>query len=113
MAGRTAGRQGRGRPRHGAPPVYPDLRAALAQLSLGMSILVLASASPRRLELLRQIGVVPAHVEPADIDETPRPGELPPGHVLRPPAAKAPAGQPRPPDPFIFPADPAVPGGRH
>src|SRR6266480_1737954 len=48
-----------------------------------MSILVLASASPRRLELLRQIGLVPDHVEPADIDETPRPGELPPGHVMR------------------------------
>ena len=34
-----------------------------------MPILVLASASPRRLELLRQIGIVPDHVEPADIDE--------------------------------------------
>ena len=34
-----------------------------------MPVLVLASASPRRLELLRQIGIVPDHVDPADIDE--------------------------------------------
>ncbi|WP_078040104.1 Maf family nucleotide pyrophosphatase [Bartonella apihabitans] len=34
--------------------------------------LVLASASPRRLALLRQIGVFPDHLHPADIDETPR-----------------------------------------
>lgn len=39
--------------------------------------LVLASASPRRLDLLAQIGVVPDRVEPADIDETPHPAELP------------------------------------
>lgn len=34
--------------------------------------LVLASASPRRLALLRQIGVYPDHLHPADIDETPK-----------------------------------------
>ncbi|MEM6409999.1 MAG: Maf family protein [Pseudomonadota bacterium] len=39
--------------------------------------LVLASASPRRLALLEQIGVVPDEVFPSDIDETPMPGELP------------------------------------
>ena len=33
--------------------------------------LILASASPRRLELLARIGVVPDEVAPADIDETP------------------------------------------
>ena len=42
-----------------------------------MATLVLASASPRRLDLLRQIGIVPDLVDPADIDETPRRGELP------------------------------------
>ncbi|MGC2522238.1 MAG: Maf family protein, partial [Stellaceae bacterium] len=47
------------------------------------ALLVLASASPRRLELLAQIGVVPDLVDPADIDETPRRGELPPAHALR------------------------------
>ena len=39
--------------------------------------LTLASASPRRLELLAQIGVVPDEVRPADIDETPLKAELP------------------------------------
>ncbi len=39
--------------------------------------LVLASGSPRRLELLARIGVVPAIVAPADIDETPLPAETP------------------------------------
>ena len=39
--------------------------------------LILASASPRRLELLALIGVVPDAVLPAEIDETPAAGELP------------------------------------
>ena len=39
--------------------------------------LVLASASPRRLALLQQIGVDPDTLLPADIDETPRRGETP------------------------------------
>ena len=38
--------------------------------------LVLGSASPRRLELLAQIGIVPDDIRPADIDETPMKGEL-------------------------------------
>jgi septum formation protein len=39
--------------------------------------LVLGSASPRRLELLGQIGIVPDAVRPPDIDETPAEGETP------------------------------------
>lgn len=39
--------------------------------------LILASASPRRLALLNQIGVEPEHLIPAHIDETPEKGELP------------------------------------
>lgn len=39
--------------------------------------LILASASPRRLDLLRQIGVVPDAVRAADVDETPHKRELP------------------------------------
>jgi septum formation protein len=39
--------------------------------------LVLASASPRRLELLQQIGLEPDALLPADVDETPQKGELP------------------------------------
>jgi len=77
-----------------------------------MPILVLASASPRRLELLRQIGIVPDHVEPADIDETPRRGELPAGHVVRLAEAKARAVRPRHPGAFILAADTVVSCGR-
>ena len=45
--------------------------------------LVLGSASPRRRDLLAQIGVVPDEISPADIDETPCPGELPRPYVER------------------------------
>ncbi len=45
--------------------------------------LILASASPRRLALLAQIGVIPAKVTPSDIDETPTPSELPRIYALR------------------------------
>lgn len=47
------------------------------------SSLILASASPRRLQLLEQIGVQPVKVIPADIDESPLKGELPRDHALR------------------------------
>jgi septum formation protein len=39
--------------------------------------LVLASGSPRRLELLQQIGIEPDHLSPVDADETPNRGEVP------------------------------------
>lgn len=45
--------------------------------------LILASASPRRLSLLAQIGVTPSDVIPADIDERPLAAELPRLHALR------------------------------
>jgi septum formation protein len=45
--------------------------------------LILASASPRRLALLDQIGLKPARVLPADIDESVRLRELPRPHALR------------------------------
>src|SRR5205085_10853842 len=77
-----------------------------------MPILVLASASPRRLELLRQIGIVPDLVVPADLDETPLRGELPPNHVMRLAEAKARAVGPRHPDAFILAADTVVACGR-
>ncbi len=51
-------------------------------------VILLASASPRRSELLRQIGV--AHeVRPVDVDESVRPGEAPSAYVLRLAEAKA------------------------
>lgn len=51
--------------------------------------LILASSSPRRLDLLRQVGIQPDRVEPPDIDETATPGELPRPHAARLAAAKA------------------------
>ena len=45
--------------------------------------LILGSGSPRRLELLAQIGVVPDEVRAADIDETPAKGELPRPYCAR------------------------------
>ena len=74
--------------------------------------LVLASASPRRLDLLRQIGIVPDAVDPADIDETPLKGELPPAHVVRLAEAKARAVAPRHPGAFVLAADTVVACGR-
>lgn len=44
--------------------------------------LILASASPRRRELLAQIGV-DCRVEPADVDESRQPGETPDDYVMR------------------------------
>jgi septum formation protein len=51
--------------------------------------LILASSSPRRLELLAQIGVVPDRIIPADIDETPNPAETARPLALRLARAKA------------------------
>jgi len=51
--------------------------------------LVLASGSPRRLALLEQIGIVPAHVFPAEIDESPLGGEQPRALAERLARAKA------------------------
>lgn len=45
--------------------------------------LILASASPRRLDLLKQAGITPDRVIPADIDETPLKGELPAPYAAR------------------------------
>ena len=77
-----------------------------------MSRLVLASASPRRLELLGQIGIVPDAVDPAEIDESPQPRELPPAHALRLARAKAEAVQPRHPEAYVLAADTVVACGR-
>ena len=51
--------------------------------------LVLASASPRRLDLLARLSVVPAAIDAADIDETPLAGELPRLYAQRLARAKA------------------------
>ena len=74
--------------------------------------LVLASASPRRLDLLARLGVVPTAVDPADIDETPRPAELPRDYARRMAAAKAAAAAPRNPACVVLAADTVVAAGR-
>ena len=73
---------------------------------------VLASASPRRLELLRQVGLAPDSIDPPDIDETPRRGELPPAYVMRLAEEKARTVMPRHPGAFILGADTVVACGR-
>ena len=50
---------------------------------MGQPTLVLASASPRRRELLARLGLTPAAINPADIDETPHKGELPRDYAKR------------------------------
>jgi septum formation protein len=74
--------------------------------------LVLASASPRRLALLRQIAVEPDVVDPADIDEQALREELPPQHALRLAEAKARTVAARHPGAFILAADTVVACGR-
>lgn len=55
--------------------------------------LVLASASPRRLTLLAQVGIEPDALRPASIDERPRTGEMPRGLITRLAKAKAEAAR--------------------
>lgn len=74
--------------------------------------LVLASASPRRLALLEQIGLTPDLVEPAQIDETPQPDEPPPALARRLAEAKAAAVAARHPDAYVLAADTVVACGR-
>lgn len=74
--------------------------------------LVLASASPRRVDLLAQIGVVADAVDPAEIDETPLPRELPRQLAGRLAAAKAQAVAARHPDAIVLGADTVVACGR-
>jgi septum formation protein len=50
--------------------------------------ILLASASPRRSELLRQVGI-DHEIRPVDVDESVRPGEAPSAYVLRLAEAKA------------------------
>jgi septum formation protein len=73
--------------------------------------LVLASASPRRLDLLARIGVVPDAVSPAGTDEAPRKGEAPRRLAARLAAAKA-AAAAAPPGALVLAADTVVGLGR-
>jgi len=81
-------------------------------MAAAQSSLVLASASPRRLELLRQIGIEPDQVEPAGLDEAPQGRELPRDHAARLALEKAEAVRARHPDFYILGADTVVALGR-
>ncbi len=74
--------------------------------------LVLASASPRRLDLLAQAGLTPHAVDPADIDETPLKDETPRLAALRLALGKARAAAVRHPDAYVLAADTIVAVGR-
>jgi len=74
--------------------------------------LILASASPRRLDLLARIGVVPDAVSPAEIDESVPRGELPRVHASRLAREKALAVAAKEPDALVLAADTVVAVGR-
>ncbi len=74
--------------------------------------LILASASPRRVDLLQQIGIVPAKIIPADIDETPLKSEHPRDLAQRLALEKAKAIAKDNPNTFIMAADTVVACGR-
>lgn len=76
------------------------------------ALFILASASPRRLDLLAQIGLSPDIVDPAEIDETPLPQELPAQHARRLAEAKARLVAARHPGAFVLGADTVVGCGR-
>ena len=74
--------------------------------------LVLASASPRRIELLALIGITPDRTLPADIDETPLKDETPSRLAARLARTKAQAVSSRAPDAVVLAADTVVAVGR-
>ena len=74
--------------------------------------LVLASSSPRRIELLAQVGIRPDHIDPTDIDETPLKGETPPRLAQRLASSKAQIVAARHPDAVVIAADTVVSVGR-
>lgn len=73
---------------------------------------ILASTSPRRLELLAQLGITPARIIPADIDETPFRDELPSVYVRRMARGKAQRVMQDQPGDIILAADTVVTVGR-
>lgn len=74
--------------------------------------LILASASPRRAELLARLGVVADAIDPADIDETPGNTEVPHAHAQRLAHAKCAAVAARHPGAIVLAADTVVGVGR-
>ena len=77
---------------------------------MGAPQLILASASPRRRELIARLGIEPARVGGADIDETPLPSELPRLYAQRMAREKALAAANN--DAFVLSGDTVVACGR-
>jgi len=73
--------------------------------------LILGSGSPRRRELLAQLGVIPDAIRPPEIDETPQRGELPRPYCARMAREKAQATEAGPDD-IVLAADTTVAMGR-
>jgi nucleoside triphosphate pyrophosphatase len=95
-----------------APPASRE-REAAAPASRARPPLVLASASPRRLALLGQLGIVPNRVLSTDLDETPKRDELPRACAQRLARAKAEAARATAgPEGLILAADTVVALGR-
>lgn len=83
---------------------YPTIQTSIP--------LILASSSPRRVDLLKQIGVIPDHIIPANIDEKPLKGELPRELAVRLAIQKAQAVAAKNPCAFVLAADTTVACGR-
>ena len=77
---------------------------------MGKPTLILASASPRRRELIARLGVTPHAVTAADIDESPHKGELPRDYAKRMAREKAEAAASD--DDFVLAGDTVVAAGR-
>ncbi|WP_310498101.1 Maf family nucleotide pyrophosphatase [Sandarakinorhabdus sp.] len=74
--------------------------------------MILASASPRRVDLLARLGVVPDAIDPADIDETPTKAEIPRNHAERLAREKCLCVAARHPGALVLAADTVVAVGR-
>ena len=77
-----------------------------------MPPLILASSSPRRLELLARIGLVPDAIVAPDVDEAPLPAELPRPYVARIARAKAEAVAAAHPGTVVLAGDTSIAVGR-
>ncbi len=84
----------------------------MSQGQTGPRTLVLASGSPRRLELLRQVGIAPDLVDPPHVDETPRRTEAPLAYARRMARDKLAAIAPKHPGAWVRAGDPVVAWGR-
>ncbi|MXO95146.1 septum formation protein Maf [Erythrobacter aquimaris] len=77
---------------------------------MGKPTLILASASPRRRELIARLGLTPDAIAPADIDETPAKDELPRDYAKRMAREKAEAAASN--EGFVLAGDTVVAAGR-